>query len=164
MGHIKEVNICVKTCPKCKRAFYPEFYQNGLIFVHNKFVLTIEAILDILNSLKNGSSLIETIKDKLLLLGQLAGIPNDLIEKDITNNSIKLEKVVIAVANILVTGEDLDDVTCYLCGNCPKIVSTDGNAKDTIKAELETIVNNMRIVQATILGNHFNLEESVEVD
>jgi hypothetical protein len=24
-------------------------------------------------------------------------------------------------------------VTCYLCGNSPKIVSTDGNTKDSIK-------------------------------
>ena len=24
-------------------------------------------------------------------------------------------------------------MTCYLCGNCPKIVSTDGNTKDSIK-------------------------------
>ena len=35
----------------------------------------------------------------------------------------------------LVRGEDFDDVTCFLCGNCPKIVSTDGNTKDSIKVK-----------------------------
>ena len=101
MGHIKEVKINVKICPRCRRAFYPDFYSNGIIFVHNKFMLTIEVILDILNSLKNNGSLIQTIKDKLLLLGQLEGILEETIQADLTNSSVKLEKVVIAVSNLL---------------------------------------------------------------
>ena len=64
-------------------------------------MLTIEAILDFLNTLKNNGSLIESIKDKLLLLGQLEGIAADVILKDLTNNSVRLEKVVIAVASLL---------------------------------------------------------------
>ena len=64
-------------------------------------MLTIEVILDFLNTLKNNGSLIESIKDKLLLLGQLEGIAADVILKDLTNNSVRLEKVVIAVASLL---------------------------------------------------------------
>ena len=64
-------------------------------------MLTIEVILDILNSLKNNGSLIQTIKDKLLLLGQLEGILEETIQADLTNSSVKLEKVVIAVSNLL---------------------------------------------------------------
>lgn len=134
LGHIKEIKIHVKICKTCQRSYYPDFYQLGLLFIHNKFVVTIEALLDILNSLKNDGSLIATIKDKLLLLGQLEGLSDEL-KKDLTNNSLKLEKVVIAVSSILVKGEDLDDVTCWLCGNCPKCVSTDGNTKDSIKVQ-----------------------------
>ena len=29
----------------------------------------------------------------------------------------------------------MDDVTCFLCGNSPKVVSTDGNTKDSIKVQ-----------------------------
>jgi hypothetical protein len=64
-------------------------------------MLTIEAILDILNTLKTSGSLIEPIKDKLTLLGQLEGLSADDIKTDITNNSIKIEKVVIAVSSLL---------------------------------------------------------------
>jgi hypothetical protein len=101
LGHIREVKVCVKTCKTCRIAIYPDFYQNGILFVHNKFMLTIEAILDILNTLKHNGSLIESIKDKLLLLGQLEGLAADTIQKDLTNNSVKLEKVVIAVSSLL---------------------------------------------------------------
>ena len=34
---------------------------------------------------------------------------------------------------ISVTGKDMDEVGCLLCGNCPKIVNSDGNAKDSIQ-------------------------------
>ena len=71
------------------------------MFVHNKFMLTVESFLDILNTLKHNGSLIESIKDKLILLGQLEGIADDVMQKDLTNNSVKLEKVVIALASLL---------------------------------------------------------------
>ena len=101
LGHIREVKVHVKICKSCRRSYYPEFYENGILFVHNKFMLTIEANLDILNTLKNTGCLIETIKDKLILLGKLEGLSADDIKKDITNNSIKLEKVVIGVSSLL---------------------------------------------------------------
>ena len=139
MGHIREIKVRIKACKTFKRAFYPEFYQYGLIFVHNKFVVTIELVLDILNTMKQNGSLIESIKDKLLLLGQLEGLDPDTIQKDLTNNSVRLEKMVIGVSTLLVKEEDIDDVTCYICGNCPKSVSTDGNTKDSIKKQSNMI-------------------------
>ena len=33
----------------------------------------------------------------------------------------------------IISPEDLDSVTCMHCGICPKIVNSDGNAKDSIK-------------------------------
>lgn len=101
LGHIKEIKVKVKTCKTCKRAFYPDYYQNGILFVHNKFMLGIETIMDILNNLKQNGSLIESIKDKLLLLGQLEGLDPDVIKTDLTNNSVRLEKLVIAVSNLI---------------------------------------------------------------
>ena len=133
LGHIRLVKITVKVCPNCKLAVYPEFYKNGLIFAHNKFLLTIEVILDTLNILKNNGSLIQSLEDKLKLLGKLDGIDLDVIERDLTNNSVKIEKLVIGIGSLLVTPCDHDDVTCLLCGNCPKIVCTDGNTKDSIR-------------------------------
>ena len=34
---------------------------------------------------------------------------------------------------VLVTGKDMDEVMCLLCGKCPKIINSDGNAKDSIQ-------------------------------
>ena len=139
LGHIREITIRIMFCKSCKRAFYPEFYENGLIFLHNKFLVTIEMIMDILNTMKQNGSLIESIRDKLLLLGQLEGLDAEVFQKDITNNSVRLEKLVIGVSSLLVTDEDIDDVICYYCGNCPKIVSTDGNTKDSIKVQTNMV-------------------------
>ena len=129
MGHLREVTIELKVCPTCRRAYYPEFYKNGVMFIHNKFVLTIEAILDLNHELQTGGSFIEAVKKKILLLGKLEGLKESALESDLTNNVLKLEKVVVAVMSLMVKGTDLDDVVCFTCGNCPKIVSTDGNTK-----------------------------------
>ena len=32
---------------------------------------------------------------------------------------------------VIVTGNDLNQVMCLLCGRCPKIVNSDGNAKES---------------------------------
>ena len=98
----KEIQIQLKVCPKCKRAFYPSFYENGIMFVHNKFMLTLEAILDLGQILSTGGGFVETVKQKLLLLGQLEGLDIENLERNLN---------------------------CYICGNCPKIVCTDGNTK-----------------------------------
>ena len=106
LGHIKLVKISAKFCPECKIAVYPEFYKNGLIFAHNKFLITIEAILDMMDILKNNGSLIQSIEDKLRLLGKLEGIEAGVIESDIANNSVKLEKITLAIASLLGTSHD----------------------------------------------------------
>jgi hypothetical protein len=129
MGHLREITINLKVCGKCRRAYYPEFCQNGLLFVHNKFLITLEAILDLNHLLQTGGSFIEAVKKKFLLLGQLEGLEKEAVERDLTNNALKLEKTVIAVMSLIVAGSDLDDVICYVCGSCPKIVCTDGNTK-----------------------------------
>ena len=95
------MKIAIKTCPTCKRAFYPDFYQNGIVFSHNKFMITIDFILDVLNTLKNSGSLVQTIQDKLRLLSKLDGVDEGVIETDINNNSVKIEKLVIAVSSLI---------------------------------------------------------------
>ena len=66
--------------------------------------------------------MIETIQERIRLLGGASGIEE--VEKDISSISIKLEKATIAMATILIGVSDLDDVLCYICGACPKIVSS----------------------------------------
>ena len=133
MGNLKEIRIHVKVCPICRRAFYPSFYTNGIIFLHNKFVITIESILDLSQILQTGGGFVEAIRKKLLLLGQVEGLDKKEIETDINSNALKLEKIVIAVMTLMLKGSDLDSVACYVCGNSPKICCTDGNTKDSIK-------------------------------
>ena len=129
MGHIKEIKICVKVCPDCRRAYYPQFYQNGILFVHNKFMLSIEAILDFGQILQTGGGFIEAMKKKFLLLGQVEGLDCETLETNLNNTALYIEKIVIATLSIILKGSDMDEVMCYICGNCPKICCTDGNAK-----------------------------------
>ena len=114
--------MCVKLCPECQRAFYPSFYENGIIFVHNKFAISVEFILDLSLLLQTGGGFIEAIKKKLLLLAQIEGFDRSVFEKDINSMALKLEKLTIAILALVLKGSDLDEVMCYLCGNCPKIV------------------------------------------
>lgn len=92
-------------------------------------MVTIESILDLSQVLQTGGSFVEAIKKKLVLLGQVEGLCKETLETDLTSNALKLEKAVIAVMSLMIKGSDLDDVVCYICGNCPKIVCTDGNTK-----------------------------------
>ena len=136
IGHIREVKIRVKVCPDCKLAFYPSLYESGIFFVHNKFMLSIEAILDFSQLLQMGGGFIEAVKKKLLLLGKLEGLDVEMLEVNLNNNALYIEKIVIATMSIILKGSDLDDVVCYICGNCPKICCTDGNSKVSKKGRL----------------------------
>ena len=133
MGHLKQIQILVKLCPKCRRAYYPSFYENGILFIHNKFMLTIESILDLSQILKIGGGFVGAVKGKLLLLGQLEGLLPETLEKNLNNTALDLEKTVITVMSLILKGSDLDEVLCYLCGICPKICCTDGNTKVRVK-------------------------------
>ena len=57
------------------------------------------------------------------------------------NHAIDIELACIAVISTLITPEDMDNVMCLICGACPKIVNSDGNAKDTIK-----VTDNMKFI------------------
>ena len=101
IGHIKEITISVKVCPKCRRAFYPSFYENGILFVHNKFMLTIESILDFAQFLQTGAGFIEAAKRKIMLLGQVEGLDAEVLETNLNNTALNLEKITIATMSII---------------------------------------------------------------
>ena len=122
MGSMKEISIQVKVCPECDRAYYPSLYHKGIIFVHNKLMITIDLILDLTILMQTGGGFIEAIKKKLQLLGQAEGLNREDIKPDLNSMSLKLEKLTIAVMALMLKDSDMDDVVCYICGNCPKIV------------------------------------------
>ena len=123
------MKIKVKVCSKCRRAVYPDYYQNGIVFVHNKLMVSLETILDLNQVNQIGGGFVGAIKKKIALLGQLEGIHKETLEADLNSIALKLEKTVIGVMSLLVKGSDLDSVLCYICGICPKLVCTDGNTK-----------------------------------
>ena len=129
MGHLRQITIKVKVCSKCRRAFYPDFYQQGIIFLHNKLMVSIEAILDQNQVMQTGGGFIEAIKKKICLLGKLEGIPDKVLKSDSVSIALKMEKIVVGVMSLIVKGADMDSVLCYICGIVPKIVCTDGNTK-----------------------------------
>ena len=124
LGTIKKIKIQVKLCPSCRVAFYPDLYDKGLISLHNKLMVSFDFILDLINILRTGGAMIETIQNRIRLLGGASGIGIREVETDISSINIKLEKFAIAVANIFVRVPDLNDVMCYICGACPKIVAS----------------------------------------
>jgi hypothetical protein len=107
-------------------------YKKGIFPVHNRFLLTIDFLLDFRNTLVVGSSTIETIKQKILLLGLCEDISQHL-QTNLVNHCKNIEMACIAVTSLLITPADMDYVMCLVCGNCPKIVNSDGNAKDSLK-------------------------------
>ena len=107
-------------------------FKKGFFPIHNRFLISVDFLLDFYNTLTVGSSSIETIKKKLELLGLCEDI-SEHVEKNLVNHASDIEMACIAVISLLITPQDMDDVTCLVCGACPKIVNSDGNAKDTIK-------------------------------
>ena len=85
--------------------------------------MTVEFLLDFHNTLTLGSSTIETIKKKMVLLGLCEDISADL-EKNLVNHARDIEIACIAVTALLISPQDLDSVQCLVCGNCPKIVNS----------------------------------------
>ena len=107
-------------------------YKKGIFPLHNRFLVTAEFLMEYYNTLSLNSSTIEAIKKKMYLLGLCEGISH-LLDKNIQNLCNDLEGLCTAAIALLVTPTDLDHVICMICGVCPKVINTDGNAKDTIK-------------------------------
>ena len=96
MGHFREISIEVKTCEKCKVAYYPELYQEGLLPIHNKYILSFDLIMDFHNLQVTGSSLVENIEEKFLLLGKCNGFEENNLRTNLSNHTKNIEKYVIA--------------------------------------------------------------------
>ena len=132
MGHLVQIEIPLKFCRKCRRVFYPEMYKEGIFPVHNRFLLTIDFLLDFKNTLVQGSSCIEAIKQKLILLAMCEGISSQM-ELNLSNHCKSIEMACIAIISLLITPADMDHVICLVCGICPKIVNSDGNTKGRVQ-------------------------------
>ena len=98
-------------------------WKKGIFPVHNRFLMTVEFLLDFHNTLTLGSSTIETIQKKMVLLGLCEDISESL-EKNLLNHSKDIEMACIAVISLLISPQDMDAVQCLVCGNCPKIVNS----------------------------------------
>lgn len=124
MGQLREIIIPVRTCPTCRRAFYPQLYDHGLFTIHNKMMISVDFLLDFENMMDSGCGLIEFIKKRILLMGQCGGISYEDLKTNISNISKDIENMCCAVLSLLLTGGDLDSVMCLICGNCPKIINS----------------------------------------
>ena len=95
-------------------------FKRGLFPIHNRFLISVDFLLDYYNTLTVGSSSIETIKKKIKLLGLCEDI-SEHVEKNLVNHASDIEMACIAVTSLLITPQAMDDVTCLVCGACPKI-------------------------------------------
>ena len=101
MAGFKEIKLDIKTCPTCRVAYYPDLYSRGLFPVHNKFLLSYDFLLDLYNLLVTGSSLIENIEAKFLLLGKCNGYDEEVLKTNLSNNVKNIEKITIATISTL---------------------------------------------------------------
>ena len=111
---------------------FSEIYHRGIFPLHNSFLLTIDFLLDFMHSLVAGTSSIVYVTKKIELLSQCESL-SEQFQSNVQNHSKKIERACIAVLSILISSEDLDSVICLHCGVCPKVVNSDGNAKDSIR-------------------------------
>ena len=132
LGHIARIDIPVKLCRKCKRIFYPELYSKGVFPLHNRFLITIDFLMDFKNLLVMGTSTIEAIKQRIRLLSFCEGF-TEHFEVNLINHCKDIEMACVGITALLITPSDMDSVMCLICGNCPKIVNSDGNAKVSIQ-------------------------------
>ena len=101
IGAFKEIKVGMKTCPGCRTGYYPNLYSKGLLPLNNKFLLSYDLILDLYNLNATGSSLIEIIEDKFLLLGMCHGYNEESLKTNLSNNAKMIEKVVIATVSTM---------------------------------------------------------------
>ena len=62
LGGFKKTTFPVKRCPSCRCGYYPDLYSKGLICLHNSVMMSVDFLLDMMNELRAGSSMIETIQ------------------------------------------------------------------------------------------------------
>ena len=96
MSHFREIQIETKTCKICKVAYYPELYSEGMFPLHNKFIISFDLIMDFYNQLVTGSSLIENVEAKFLLLAKCNGFEEENMQTNLSNHAKNIEKYVIA--------------------------------------------------------------------
>ena len=135
---------------------FSDLYHRGLFPLHNSFLLTSDFLLDFINTLVTGSSAVEFVKSKLVLLGKCEGISEQL-QTNIQNHAKRIERASIAFLSVIISPGDLNSVICMHCGVCPKVVNSDGNAKDTIKVHDNMIFDNKDTSEPPNL-NDFKLE------
>ena len=101
LGAFKEIKLDLKTCSDCRTGYYPDLFAQGLIPLHNKFLLSYDLLFDLNNLNVTGSSLIDIIEAKYLLLGMCHGQKEENLKVNLSNNAKMIEKIVIATSSTL---------------------------------------------------------------
>ena len=140
VAELKVINIPVKICPTCKYLDYPDVIKYGLLCIHNKVLISYRMLMELLDPLVIGGSLIDFIMAKVHNNGLSEGLEYDFLNTNLVNIAKIVEGTGIAVLSLLVQDEDLNSVICYYCGSCPKCVNSDGNSKDTVAVDTSYMV------------------------
>lgn len=131
LGGMEIVNIPAFVCEECNIITYPKLCSIGYVVVHNKLVISFAFLSDIYNLLSIGGPVVAYLENKLTLLAG-ANTSGREIKLDTPKNlAVRIEKFVIAVKSAMISAESLNAVMCLICGSFPKIVSTDGEVKDS---------------------------------
>ena len=137
-GFIIEIKIKTFVCKKCNIVYYPKVIQEGLVPISDKLIVSWSYLVDGRNQLQNGTKMYNYFKSSLRRLSlENSEIAGKIDKIDYHNLAIKLCKCAIAYNSAsLIRCSTSDDsllkTLCLQCGIIPLILSSDGNAKNSI--------------------------------
>ena len=123
LGEIKVITIQVLMCENCEVLVYPHLYSNGIIPLHNKFLVSFDFFEYAKTCLATGAPLIETMERHLKMLMRREGLSEEIVNKDTKNLASRLERLSVAVTAALITGEDIRESVFLKCHKSPNPLS-----------------------------------------
>ena len=137
-GYMILVKINTFVCKKCEVVNFPDLSMHGFVPISDSLIVSWSLIIDGRNQIKIGTKLYNYFK---ALLRRLCLENIDCAKKvhtvDFHNYAVKLTKCVVAYnsASLIKCSKSDDSLALTLCLHCglfPTILSSDGNAKNTI--------------------------------
>ena len=147
-GHFCEIKFNTFVCKKCNVVNYPDMTHHGIVPICDTLLVSWSFIVMGRDFMQNGSKLYNHCKQSLRRLC----LENKECSKkfhlfDFHNYAIKISKCIVSYnsATLIKSETDCDALSqmlCIHCGLCPTILSSDGNAKNSIflKSGSENIV------------------------
>ena len=137
-GFLIEIPIHTFVCKQCELLLYPDVIKYGLIPISDSLIVSWSYLIDGRNQIKSGAKLYNYFKSSLRRLAlENRELSKKINKIDFHNYSVRLSKCAVAYNSAVLINcpndiDSLSNVLCLHCGLIPTVLSSDGNAKNTI--------------------------------